>query len=101
MSSHFDLQTKNQTAPRLTVTIQIQRLIDAAFQGILHDEVETTQLWQLVSSDFTGQERAELALQESGGYLRTERGIAIAVVHENTQVRAISFVTRSSVRNLS
>ena len=49
------------------MAVEVQRFVDAAFQRVVHDEVETAEPGQLVAYHRAGEECAECALQPLGG----------------------------------
>ena len=71
---------------------RFKRLVDAALQRIVHDEVEARERGQLISHHRAGEERSELALQPLGGELVAQRAVVRGVEREHRDVRSVALV---------
>ncbi len=83
------------------MTVEVERLVDTAFEGVVHDEVEPAEAGKLVAFDVTGQQGAETLLEEVAGQLPRNGAVMPVVVHEHADVRAVAFVSRAGVGDVT
>jgi hypothetical protein len=83
------------------VAVQVQGLIDATFERVAHDEVETVEGRKLVAFDVTSEKCAKPLLQVVRRQRPRDGTVVLGVIDEHTDVRAVALVSGARVRDVA
>ena len=97
----FDRQGEQQKTPGLAVRIQVQGFVDAALQGLLHDEVERAQVVDAVAPHRPLQQRPEALLQRSGVSWRLTAGKWRGSLDEHADAGDVALVAGAGGRDFA
>src|SRR6187399_1954721 len=92
-----DREIEQQEGERLAVAVEVQRVVDAAIEDIVEDEVHRLQVRQQVTRDATGPAMRELRRDARLGHLLDEQGPEGWMPCDHADVGTVALVARAAV----